>query len=296
MISIIIASVKEELLTDVHKNVSETIGTEFEIISVDNSSGIKGLCTIYNEGAGRAKYDILCYMHEDIKFETANWGKVVLKLFTSHLKLGVVGAAGSSYKTLTPSGWGPDAPWGNTIFSNYIQSYKRAVKEEEHFIHNPGNDQLAKVVCVDGMWFCTPKSIALEKRFDEDLLRGFHCYDIDYCLNVGVDYEVCVTFDILINHFSEGNFDEHWLSDTLNIHQKWKSILPKSVFPIDLAYQRRIEKKAFRNYILSLVKGNVGLSEILKEIKNYRSAYFMDRKLYLKLNYYALKYYLTKRP
>lgn len=295
MISIIIASVKKDLLAAVCKNITETIGVDFELISVDNSSGSKGLCQIYNEGALQAKYELLCYMHEDIRLETKNWGAIVAELFNAKPKLGIVGVAGSSYKTLTPSGWGPDSPWGDTVFSNYIQSYKESSKPEERYIHNPGNDQLAQVVCVDGLWFCTPRSIALEKRFDDHLLRGFHCYDIDYCLNVGQDYDVCVTFDVLITHFSEGNFDKNWLSDTLAIHKKWKSILPKSISLIDMKHKRKVEKRAFRNYIISLVKGNVSFTAILKIIKSYRIAYFMNTKLYLKLNYYALKYSLFKK-
>ncbi len=295
MISIIIASVKSNLLADVRKNISETIGVEFEVISVDNSNGARSLCEIYNEGALTAKYEVLCYMHEDIKFETQDWGQVILQLFNSQPKLGVVGIAGSSYKTLTPSGWGPDSPWGDTIFSSFTQSYKWSSKNEERFIHNPGSNRLAKVICVDGMWFCTPRSIALEKRFDENLLNGFHCYDIDYCLNVGQDYDICVTFEVLINHFSEGNFDANWLSDTLALHEKWKSILPKSIFPVDINYQRNLEKKAFRNYISSMVKAKVGLADIFKVIKRYKNAYFMNSKLYFKLNYYALKYTVFKK-
>lgn len=295
MISIVIASVKSDLLAKVNKNISNTIGgVEFEVISIDNSDGTMSLCEIYNKGAQKAKYETLCYMHEDVEINTTEWGKIVLQLFSSNPKLGIIGVAGSSYKPLAPSGWGSDSHTGLTTFSNYAQSYKKSNRSIDYFINNPGTENLAKVVCVDGFWLCTKKSIALEKQFDEELLKGFHCYDIDYCLNVGQDYDVCVTFDVLIHHFSEGNIDENWLSDTLSVQEKWKLILPKSVAAISIDYQRNLEKIALKNYILSLFKYKVSLKNVLKRIEGYKKAKFMTNQLYLKLQFYALNYYFKK--
>lgn len=292
MISIVIASVKSDLLESVRRNISDTIGVDFEVISFDNSNGAMSLCEIYNQGAEKANYKIVCYMHEDIEFKTTNWGQIVLQLFNANEKLGIVGVAGSSYKPLTPSSWGSDSSKGLTTFSNYSQSNKKSNQNIEYFINNPGVGQLAKVVCVDGLWFCTKKAIALEKRFDEDVLKGFHCYDIDYCLNVGQDYDVCVTFDVFINHFSEGSYDENWLADTLKIHEKWKTILPKSLTHIGMDYQRNLEKMAFKKYILAMFKYNVLLKDVLKKIGEYKNANFMNYQLYLKLKFYALTYYV----
>lgn len=293
MISIIIASVKKELLHKVVENIGNTIGVEFEVLSVDNSDSTMSLCEIYNNGAEKAKYEIVCYMHEDVEIQTENWGQIVLQQFNSNAKLGIIGVAGSSYKPLAPSGWGGDSYTGLTTFSNFLQSYKES-NRVEHLLNNPTAERLAKVVCVDGFWLCTQKSIAIEKRFDEEMLKGFHCYDIDYCLNVGQEYDVCVTFDILIRHFSEGNVDKNWLFDTLNVNEKWKSILPKSVAAIPIDYQRNLEKIALKNYIKFLIKYKVSLGEILKRIGGYKKAKFMTSKLYLKLRFYALTYYFKK--
>ena len=74
MISVIISSAKKELVTQVTKNITDTIAVEFEIIAFDNSNGEKGICEIYNQGIKKARYDVLCFMHEDIAMITPGWG------------------------------------------------------------------------------------------------------------------------------------------------------------------------------------------------------------------------------
>ena len=291
MISIIIASVKKDLLANVSKNISETIGVEFEIISFDNSNGERGLCELYNLGAKKAKYDVLCFMHEDISLDTINWGSIVFELFNQDPKLGVLGVVGSSYKALVPSGWAVENLHGQTIFANYIQSYKHSNKRKELIYNKPSKDNPANVICVDGLWFCTRKSIALEVSFDEQLLHGFHCYDIDFCLNVGRYFNVAVTFDILIHHFSEGSFDKDWLTDSIKVHKKWESILPKFTTPITLKQQRVFEKRAFKTLIKNLLIQKTSLKRIFQMLKSYQGTKVMSTSLYLKLNYYTIKYY-----
>lgn len=73
MISIIICSKNKDLLKDVSANIELTIGVPYEIIAIENNKGEFGICKAYNDGASKAKYDIFCFMHEDISFETQNW-------------------------------------------------------------------------------------------------------------------------------------------------------------------------------------------------------------------------------
>ena len=61
MISIIISSINEKLLSDVSFNISKTIGVPFEIISVANGNGDKGICEVYNQGVAKANFPILCF-------------------------------------------------------------------------------------------------------------------------------------------------------------------------------------------------------------------------------------------
>lgn len=295
MISIIICSISEKMLADVSFNIEKTIGVPYEIIAFENSLGKKGICEVYNNGAKKAKFEILCFMHEDIAYKTNDWGKVLIETFEKNHKLGVLGVVGSSYKSLAPSGWGADSNHGTTTFSNYIQCYKRSNKEKELIHNNPKGTTPAEVVVLDGMWLSTTKAIALDKPFDDKLLEGFHCYDIDFCLNVGQDYGVFVTYDILIEHFSEGSYDAKWLEDTLKIQKKWENILPKFIDNITNEEQYKIEKRAFKRFILSLVDAKKTYSQILGYLKKFKNSKIMSNALKYKLWYYTLKYKADSR-
>ena len=102
MISIIICSKDPSLLESVSKNIDNTIGIAYEIIAIANSEGKFGICEAYNIGASKAKFNILCFAHEDIAFVTQNWG---IKI-ANHLKdksIGLVGVAGADPKSMVPS-------------------------------------------------------------------------------------------------------------------------------------------------------------------------------------------------
>ena len=60
----IICSARPERLQAVTRNIEATIGVEYELIAVDNSVEGRGICAVYNEGASRARYPFLCFVHE----------------------------------------------------------------------------------------------------------------------------------------------------------------------------------------------------------------------------------------
>lgn len=294
MISIILASANPLLLTNVLKNIEQTIGVEFEIISFENGNAQRGICEIYNMGAKRAKYDILCYMHEDIEIKTQDWGAEVVRIFDQRPLVGVIGVVGSAYKSQIPSGWYAESYENKVIFCNYLQSFKIENKPTVHHYINSGTDDLATVVCVDGMWFCTPRKVALENPFDENLLKGFHGYDIDYCLKVNQKYEVVVTFNILMEHFSAGGYTRAWLDDTLKLHDKWQSSLPRSVKDLSETDRQLIDKRTYK----WLLKKFIGMDYTLSDIHQFLNKLRMEGEIsfseYLKYLFYAFKYMFKK--
>ncbi|SEM69296.1 hypothetical protein SAMN05216436_106223 [bacterium A37T11] len=58
------------------------------------------------------------------------------------------------------------------------------------------------VAVLDGVWLCTRKNIALKFPFDERSLKGFHCYDLDFSLNVGLNHDFIITYNVLLERFS----------------------------------------------------------------------------------------------
>ncbi|MGB3132870.1 MAG: glycosyltransferase, partial [Saprospiraceae bacterium] len=74
MISIITCSRAKDISTELRKNIVQTIGIEHEIIVFDNSANKHSIFQAYNIGASRAKYEILCFVHDDLFYMTQDWG------------------------------------------------------------------------------------------------------------------------------------------------------------------------------------------------------------------------------
>lgn len=250
MVSIVICSVNPSELLDAKENISKTIGVEHEIIAVENMQTGRGICSVYNEAAERARYDIICFMHEDILMLTPNWGRKVMEIFSDNPALGLLGIAGGGYKSLAPSSWyNYHLQQNGGFYCSLIQGFKHTGKEDLLTYRNPKNERLSKVACVDGCWFCTTRKVFREFGFDEKLLPGFHGYDLDFSISVGQKYEVGVTFEILMKHLSEGNFDEKWLAEIIKVHKKWAAVLPINIDRIQEKELKKIERHAFEIFI-----------------------------------------------
>ena len=294
MISIVIASADPKLLQQVKLNIAQTIGLPYEILAFNNSNSAKGICEIYNEGISQAKYAILCFMHEDIAFVTNDWGIVVQELFQQHSKLGVIGIAGSTFKSIMPIGW-PNQGSHETERSHLLQSHKYADKETFHANLNPNNERLAKVVVVDGAWMCVKKEVTERFVFDSDTFKGFHCYDIDFCLSAGRAFEIAVTYDVLLHHFSEGRLDRNWMEQSLLLYYKWEDELPKSLVPLSKKRIRKIEKQNFRYWLKQIHA--LGFEEKIAYRLLHRPRLFkiLGLKYFLKFHYSIFALYHLKK-
>lgn len=266
MISIIICSRNKTLLNTVSESVKNTIGVPYEIIAIDNSDGKYGICKAYNIGAAKAQYDIFCFMHEDITFETQNWGKNVV----NHLKdekVGLIGVAGFDPKGIMPCLL--DKSIAN-IEMNIIQfGYKN--NQSIHFCRTVSPENITTIkqsLIMDGVWMCTTRRNYLEFQFDEVTFKGFHGYDVDFCLQVNTKFKVCVVFDILLVHLSLGTVDKTYYEQHFKLYHKWKTILPLSI--------RRLSKKEFTEYHW------LCMNYLFKTLTNY------DYKLQFILKYYLI--------
>lgn len=81
MLSIIVSTVYPERLERFRRNITDTIGeVPYEIIAIENRKDPRSLANVYNEGAVRARYPYLLFMHEDAGFQTGNWFDKILSL------------------------------------------------------------------------------------------------------------------------------------------------------------------------------------------------------------------------
>lgn len=223
MVSIIICSINQDFLKSVSENISQTIGVEYELLVWDNRQEKKGLCAVYNLMARRAQYEYLCFVHEDIIFETANWGKVLQGLFETQPSLGLIGVAGASYKSAYYTGW-----WtGNNRLDAFHINHR--INGVDYPMLHPKDSATGfhRVVCIDGVFMASRKSLWEKSPFDEEKLKGFHYYDIDYSLRAARIAEVGVTLNIYITHITQGgDYGDKWVVETMKFHQSHQDLLP----------------------------------------------------------------------
>lgn len=268
MISIIICSINKSFLANAVKSIEKTIGVPHEIIVIDNNTARLGICEAYNRGATKAKFDILCFMHEDISFETQGWGVNVI----THLgdkSIGLIGVAGGDTKSLVPSSW-PSSIFNSEI--SLIQHY-RDEKETGVKIVMTGypNDlgSCKNVACLDGVWMCVRKDIFKRYQFDAKVFTGFHGYDIDYSLQVAQTHRVCVIFDVVLHHYSEGSFDRRWLQSSMLVSDKWKHVLPYSVRHVTKKELIRQHWTTMNIYIETMIRLEYNLAFIVWQLLKY---------------------------
>lgn len=217
MLSIIVSSYQEEYFTQFSENIKETIGDDFqyEIIQQWNP-GLMGICEAYNKGAEKAKYDNLLFVHEDVLFETKDWGSILIE-YLKNDSIGCVGVAGNAVKSLFPIAW-----WDikETEFLHINQKMKDNQLIEKRLMTNNN-----EVVLLDGVFIGVRKNVWNEIKFNDCLLKGFHGYDIDFSARVFKKYNNVVVNDILLTHFSEGSPNKAWFSDLTKVYDYTKKKL-----------------------------------------------------------------------
>lgn len=261
MISIIISSYQPHYLEALKINIENTIGVPYELICIKNP-GLMGICEAYNRGGQKAKFPYLCFLHEDIIFQTENWGFKVVDHFIKNEKLGLLGIAGNIYKPYVLSGWG--SSWGGDLTRiNFYQASKN--ENPVTFINLNSSDRAPdRVATLDGCFLCTKNNIFSSIKFDEVLFKDYHCYDIDYSLSVGEKYDVEVVYDIFLTHFSYGGYNKKWFQETVKLHKKWNQKLPYNVQKLSLIEIQEQETGAYYFILNKVLEFDYGYNYLLK--------------------------------
>lgn len=254
MISIIVCSKNIKMLSTLKNNISETIGNiQYELITINNSDNKYSIFQAYNEGVRKAKYDILCFMHEDIIFRNNDWGKKVKEVL-SDSSIGIVGVIGGCYiGKMSLSWYTPGCCKGHIIQGNSIKGKYTTYSEEFQ-----NNDTSNYVAAVDGLWMCARKELfnTGKLKWDDKTYTGFHLYDFDVCMQaiaLGLNNVICK--DIEIEHTSIGTKNEAFYDAVLEFHKKWDSHLPiiSKGFSLPNDFD---ETKIMLNEYCTLAKGN----------------------------------------
>lgn len=272
MISIIICSINQELYTQVSKSIAETIGIEHELIQIPNAVKNYGICKAYNLGAAQAKYQFLCFLHEDILIKSTNWGADIIQFFEQNENVGIIGVAGSVYKSSAPSVWAQGLH--GTDHVNLIQHYRKTVSMHTESM----GEQFSEVKTLDGVFLFTKKEVWQKHNFDETTFDRFHCYDLDFCLQVGQQSKIFVFNNLLIEHFSSGSLNKDWVHYSIKLSEKWKSVLPVGNIPEN--QQKDIE---WRNRKIFFFRMNILGYPLTETIKIFLKWHFIKNTSFVNL-------------
>jgi hypothetical protein len=216
MISIVYST--REHKPDFQKQIKENIGVkDFEIIEFINN-GDKSLTQIYNEGLNKSKNNIVIFCHDDIIFDTNNWGRKLLKHFDRNPEYGILGIAGTT--DLIDGRW-----WTIKDSMTGIVNHKHDNKKWTNKYSEEQNEKIKDVIVVDGLFFVVQKD-KLKHNFDEDF-KGFHFYDISFCFpNYLSGVKIAVITNIRITHLSIGMTNQEWEDNKKIFEEKYKNNLP----------------------------------------------------------------------
>lgn len=191
---------------------------EVEIIEKVNN-GEKSLSQVYNEIINESKNGIVILIHDDLVFETKNWGEKILKHFKKNNEYGILGLAGTKY--LSENG-----RWWEVSSSMYgIVNHTDGQKKWSSTYSKDGGNRIEDVVVVDGLFIAINKN-KIKHNFDESF-DGFHFYDLGFCLpNFIDDVGVGVVYDVRVTHLSIGETNDRWEENRVLFSNKYASELP----------------------------------------------------------------------
>lgn len=221
MVSIICSTCNLVNFKNLLISVNATIGCDYEVIKIDNY-GKFGICQAYNKGLLQAKYDIICFVHDDVVFRTENWGNLLIEHFQFLENPGIIGFAGSTYKGLVPSSW--HHPNSCCNYYNLIQGYKYSSHEPHLFSSDTKSP--VKVITIDGFFISAKRCNLLRYPFNE-LLSGFHGYDTDISIRFAMNFNNYFVPNILTEHHSGGKINEEWLINQFKIADLYGPFLPR---------------------------------------------------------------------
>jgi len=160
-----------------------------------------GLCSVYNDylsSNNLKKYDCILFVHDDVFIDSINFLKQIRTQFQQGFD--VVGlAGGSKLRVRKPCLW--HLMCNPTSLSGIVSHYTKAT-EYAPTIFGPTPRE---VILLDGLFFAVrTKSIVQQKiRFDNNL-KGFHHYDLKFCLDCHLAGLRLTTAPIHVIHESPG--------------------------------------------------------------------------------------------
>ena len=225
------------------------------------NNGEYSLTELYNKALKETTNKIVVFCHDDIIFDTKNWGKKLLKVMEKNSEYGIVGIAGSRELPSSAKWWeNPKHMYGQVFHqkdgNRWLSKYS---PKKPLFLDN--------VVVVDGLFFAVNKGI-IKETFDESV-EGFHFYDVDFSFrNYIAGVKVGVTSDIDVTHLSIGETNEQWEENRKSFADKHKDNLPAKAEKIFNKHNKMKVLIGCLNF-KGLTGSEISTFELAKKLKEY---------------------------
>jgi len=189
-----------------------------EIVPVENN-GEFSLTEVYNKILNESKNDIVVLCHDDIYFDSKNWGQKIINHLKRNKDYGILGLAGTTYMPKSAKWWEDFSKMKGIV--NHEHEGK---KWESKYSQNKGNE-LDDVVLVDGLFIVVNKKNI--KQFFNEEIGGFHFYDVDFSFRNFIEgVKIGVMYDVRVTHKSIGQTNYQWDKHRWTFAEKYKDVLP----------------------------------------------------------------------
>ena len=198
---------------------------QVEIIQKINN-GEKSLSEVYNEIIDESTNEIVVLLHDDLEFDTKNWGDKLLKVFEKNPEYSILGLAGTKYLDQSTKWWTVPA----TMFG--IVNHKHEGKKWTSTYSPDMGQKVEETIIIDGLFIALKKS-EIKHKFDTQI-PGVHFYDLGFSLPNHLDgVKVGVTSFVRVTHLSIGQTNQQWEDNRLNFADRYKDKLPIDILKKD---------------------------------------------------------------
>ncbi len=215
------------------ETLKKTCGVrDVEVIEMVND-GLMSLSETYNKIIDKSSNNVVVLCHDDLEFDTKNWGLKLLKYFSKNPEFGIIGLAGSKYLPKSGKWW----EIRETMYG--IVNHKSDNKKWTSTYSKDINNKIEEVVLIDGLLMSFDK-YKIKHKYDESV-DGFHFYDLSFCIpNYLSNVKIGVVTDIRVTHLSVGMTNQTWEDNRQKFVKKYENDLP-----IDITNQNICETFIF---------------------------------------------------
>lgn len=210
------------------KHVNDTCGVPVSIFGYPNFNEYS-LPEVYNRAIREvdSSQAITVFCHNDISFDTKEWGKKLLKHFNNpNNPYQIIGVAGATELYDHACWWlKPDRSEMNFAKMIGIVNHVNGVGRKFESRYSNEFVGVKPVLLIDGL-FMAVDTDEIENQFDENY-KGFHFYDVSFCIPNYLDgCNIGVITDIRITHMSVGQTNDQWELARQQFAEQYKSELP----------------------------------------------------------------------